>query len=70
MALRLSTLPIGTRIKFGRHQINNETPEPIVWIIAAKNHNNYPQNSVTLITEKIIDCRAYDAQEANWYKEV
>ena len=66
MAQRLSTLPIGTKIKFGRHQINNETPEPIVWIIAAKNHSNYPQNSVTLITEKIIDCRAYDASETDW----
>lgn len=66
MAQRLSTLPVGTKIKFGRHQINNETPQPIIWIIAAKNHSNYPQNSVTLITEKVIDFRAFDGGETDW----
>ena len=66
MAKRLLTLPIGTKIKFGKHQINNETPESIVWIIVAKNHSNYPQNSVTLITEKVIDFRAFDGGETDW----
>ena len=65
MAQLLSNLPIGAKIKFGSHQINTETAMPIVWIVADKNHAGYPANSVTLITEKIIDMRAYDGQEYN-----
>ena len=65
MAQLLSNLPIGAKIKFGKHQINTETATPIVWLVADKNHTGYPANSVTLITEKIIDMRAYDGQEYN-----
>ena len=35
----------------------------IVWKVADKNHTGYPANSVTLITEKIIQIMASDAQE-------
>ena len=66
MAQLLSNLPIGAKIKFGSHQINTETTMPIVWIVVDKNHAGYPANSVTLITEKIIDLRAYDAKEPTW----
>jgi hypothetical protein len=65
MAQTLSNLPIGSKIAFGKHQINTETAQPIVWIVADKNHSGYPDNSVTLITEKVIDMRAYDGQEWN-----
>lgn len=61
MAQLLSNLPIGTKIKFGKHRVGSEDAEPIIWIIADKNHSGYPTNSVTLITEKIIDLRAYDS---------
>lgn len=37
----------------------------IVFKIADKNHSDYPSNSVTLITEKIIQLMAYDAAEPN-----
>ena len=64
MAQTLSSLPIGTAIKFGKHQVNTEPAQPIIWVIADKNHYGYPANTVTLVAQKIIDLRAYDAKEA------
>lgn len=66
MAQLLSNLPNRALIKFGKHQVNSETAQPIVWMVADKNHSGYPSNSVTLITEKIIDLRAYDGKEETW----
>ena len=63
MAQSLSNLPIGAFVRFGNHSINGETPQPIMWRVVAKNHNGYPSNSVTLISENIIDLRAIDAKE-------
>jgi hypothetical protein len=43
-----------------------ETPWDIIWQVAAKDHtlnSAYPPNSVTLLTEKIVDLRAYDSKE-------
>lgn len=65
MAQLLSNLPMRALIKFGKHQVGSETAQPIIWMIADKNHSGYPSNSVTLITEKIIDIRAFDAMERN-----
>lgn len=65
MAQILSNLAIGAKIKFGKHQVNTETAQPIIWVVADKNHSGYPSNSVTLITEKVIDLRAYDASETD-----
>ncbi|GIN60540.1 hypothetical protein J27TS8_05330 [Robertmurraya siralis] len=58
--MRLSDLPIGTKVK------DPETTYygmPIVFQVAAKNHEGYPENSVTLITEKLITLKAFDAKE-------
>ena len=66
MAQLLSSLPIGSKVKFGKHQVNNETPWSIVWTVVAKNHISdpaYPSNSVTLHTANVIDLRSFDAQE-------
>jgi len=63
MAQLLSNLPVGAKVKFGRYQVESEPHQPIVWLIAAKNHIGYPANSITLITEKIIDLRGFDAKE-------
>lgn len=66
MAQNLSNLPIGAKVKFGKHSINGETALPITWMVVAKNHSStpaYPTNSVTLITERIIDLRAFDGRE-------
>lgn len=65
MAQALSILPVGAKVKFGNYQVETETAEPIIWQIAGKNHTGYPSNSVTLITEKIIDLRGFDAGEPN-----
>lgn len=37
--------------------------EKIIFQVAAKDHTGYPENSVTLITEKIIQIMAFDAKE-------
>jgi hypothetical protein len=63
MAQLLSNLPIRSLVKFGKHQVNTETAQPIIWMVADKNHSGYPANSVSLITQKIIDLRAHDALE-------
>ena len=63
MAQLLSNLPVGAKVKFGKHSVNGETAQPITWMIVAKNHTGYPSNSVTLLTEKIIDLRVFDTDE-------
>ena len=66
MAQLLSNLPIGAKVKFGQYSIKGESPEPIIWIVVAKNHSStpaYPTNSITLLTERIIDARCIDAIE-------
>ena len=65
MAQLLSNLPVGAKVKVGKHSINGEPALPIVWLVVAKNHTGYPSNSVTCLTEKIIDLRAIDAAEPN-----
>lgn len=67
MVKLLSSLPIGANIKFGKHSVGSEDAEPIVWIVADSNHSGYPTDSVTLITKKIIDLRAFDAREIDDY---
>jgi hypothetical protein len=68
MAQLLNSLPIGARVKFGKYSVNGETAQPIVWFVVAKNHSSipaYPADSITLLTEKVIDYRAFDAGEPN-----
>lgn len=61
----LGNLPIGAKVKYGKHSVNGETPEPIIWTIVDKNHTGYPSNSVTLNTTQIIDVRSFDSHEPN-----
>ena len=68
MAQSLSNLPIGALVKFGKYQVKDETPQDIVWQIAAKGHQStpaYPTNSVTLFSKYILDLRAFDATETH-----
>lgn len=56
----LSELPIGAKVK------DAETiyyGKPIIFQVAAKNHPGYPSSSVTLLTERIITLKAFDARE-------
>lgn len=66
MAQLLGNLPVGAKVKFGKYSVNGETAQPIIWLVVAKNHSSipaYPTNSITLLTEKIIDLRAIDGWE-------
>lgn len=65
MAQNLSNLPIGAKVKFGRHSINGETAQDIIWVVVAKNHSGYPTNAITLQAASIIDLRCFDNPEAN-----
>lgn len=65
MAQLLSNLPIGAKVKFGKYSVNGELAQDIVWIVLDKNHSStpsYPSNSVTLLSEKIVDLRSFDAK--------
>lgn len=68
MAQALSNLPVGAKIKFGKYSVNGETAQDIRWLIVARNHSGYPNNSVTLLTEGVIDHRCFDAAEPNSYE--
>jgi hypothetical protein len=63
MAQLLSNLPVGAKVKFGKHKVSAEAAMPIIWTIVAKNHPGYPANAITLHAEKIIDLRCFDAKE-------
>lgn len=66
MSQKLSNLPVGAKVKFGKHSINGEAAQDITWLIVAKDHVStpaYPSNSVTLLADKIIDIRPWDARE-------
>lgn len=65
MTQSIANLPVGSKIKFGKYQVEAEEPQQIIWLVADKNHAGYPSGSVTLLTDKIIDLRAFDAKEAN-----
>lgn len=68
MSQLLSNLPTGAKVKFGKHQVNSETAQAIVWTVVAKNHSStpaYPTNAITLHTTEIIDLRCFDAKEPN-----
>ena len=68
MSQALSNLAVGSKVKFGKYQVNREKAQPIIWTIVAKNHVStpaYPSNSVTLHAAEIIDLRCFDAKEPN-----
>ena len=65
MAQSITNLPVGAKVKFGRYQVETEEPQPITWVIADRNHGGYPSGAITLVTEGIIDLRAFDAKEAD-----
>lgn len=62
MSQTLGSLPVGAKIKDKNTKFLGV---PIVWQKADSNHTDYPNNSTTLITEKIIALRPFDAMEPN-----
>lgn len=60
MLKRLSDLPTGAKIKETNTKYGGRT---LIWIIADKNHKGYPNNTVTLISDKILSLKAFDGRE-------
>ncbi|QQP10409.1 hypothetical protein FJQ98_14045 [Lysinibacillus agricola] len=60
MAQLLSSLPVGTKVKDPGTTYNGK---PIIFQVTAKNHPGYPVDSVTLLTERIITLKSFDAIE-------
>lgn len=63
MAKPIRDLFIGSKVYFGSYRVEKSRKEPIIWTVAAKNHPGYPDNSVTLLSEYIIDLHGMDAVE-------
>ena len=60
MAQKISNLPVGAKVKDNLSKYNGK---PVIWKIADKNHSGYPSNTVTLISDKILSIKAFDAME-------
>jgi len=66
MSKTLGSLSVGAKIEVPvLSAYQSRFGSKIVFKIADKNHSGYPSNSVTLITEKIIQNMASDAKEPN-----
>jgi len=63
VAQSISNLAVGAKVKFGNYKVETEALAPLIWKVADKNHSGYPANSVSLITDSIIDLRGFDAKE-------
>lgn len=63
MVQRLSDLPIGTKVKDNDTQYGGI---PITWLIADKDHQDYPSNSVTLISEKVLLKKGFDSDTTTY----
>ena len=66
MSQSISKLAVGAKIEVPvLSPYQSRFGAKLVFKIADKNHSGYPANSVTLITEKIIQIMAFDAKEPN-----
>lgn len=63
MVQRLSDLPIGTKVKDSDTKYGGS---PIIWLIADKDHQGYPGNSVTLISERVLLDKRFDESTATY----
>ena len=62
MAKTLSSLPIGAKVKDPGSKYYGKD---IIFLKIAENHPGYPNNSTTLLSERIISLKASDAKEPN-----
>lgn len=63
MLKRLSDLPTGAKIKETNTKYGGRT---LIWIIADKNHKGYPNNTVTLISEKVLLEKMFDGSTTTY----
>lgn len=61
MPKKISTLAVGAKVC---DPLSKYYGAPVYFLVADKNHQGYPQNSTTLITEKIIALKCFDATES------
>lgn len=60
----ISTLPVGALVKtLVKSEHQSLLGEYLVFRIADKNHEGYPTSAITLITDRIISMRCFDAKE-------
>lgn len=60
MAKILSELPVGALVKDNATTYNGKT---IVWRIVDKDHSGYPSGAITLMSDKILSLKCFDAME-------
>lgn len=71
MVKPITSLNLGDKVKFGRYRVENEVAQDIIWQVASLNNHykdtNNPsiEDHITLITDRIIDLRGFDAREPN-----
>lgn len=63
MLKRLSDLPIGTKVKDSDTKYGGS---PITWLIADKDHQGYPNNTVTLISERVLLDKRFDVSTTTY----
>ena len=63
MSQLISALAVGSKVKYGSYKVESSTTLPIIWKIIDKNHTGYPASSITILTDKIVDLRGFDAKE-------
>ena len=56
----IRNLPVGALVK---DPTTKYYGSPIIWVIADKNHADYPANSVTLLSKYILTLKCFDAKE-------
>lgn len=61
MAQKISMLPVGAKV---RDVQTTYYDTAIDWVIGDKNHEGYPTNSVTLVSEYILTIKTFDAKES------
>ena len=61
MAQKISALAVGAKVRDTKTKYNGV---PIGFLIADKGHSGYPSGSVTLVTDKIITLKCFDAKES------
>ena len=61
MAQLLSSLPLGSKVKFGKYSVEGEVAQDIIWLVV----DTTTPSVTTLLTEKLIDIRYFDDMEPN-----
>lgn len=61
MAKKISTLPVKAKVRDPQTKYNGVA---IGWVIGDKNHTGYPSGSVTLVAERILSLKCFDAIES------